>query len=339
MLGVILLTAVNAVVPIVLLILLGYFLRQKGFLNEGFTKIGNKLVFHVFLPVMLFVNVYTIESFSAIAWDVVVFTVGMLFTLFFVGILLANLTTKQRNRKGVVLQCVFRSNFAIIGLSLAGTLAGEQGMAVSAIMTAFGLPVFNILSVLALTIYADGDGKQKQNWKNTVLTILKNPMIIAVVLGFVALGIRELQKAFCGEVVVSLERDMPFFYKPLQQITAMTSPFALVVLGGEFAFSAVKGLFKEISLSTLWRLVFSPLLSIGTAFLLSQFTPLLSCGKAEYAALVSFFGTPVAVSSAVMAYEMGGDEQLATQLVVWTSILSIVTIFLQVCILMAFGLL
>ncbi len=339
MLGVILLTAVNAVVPIVLLILLGYFLRQKGFLNEGFTKIGNKLVFHVFLPVMLFVNVYTIESFSAIAWDVVVFTVGMLFTLFFVGILLASLTTKKQNRKGVVLQCVFRSNFAIIGMSLAGTLAGEQGMAVSAVMTAFGLPFFNIFSVLALTLYADGEDRHKRSWKKTLLTILKNPMIIAVALGFVALGIRELEWLAFGEVVLSLERDMPFFYKPLQQITAMTSPFALVVLGGEFAFSAVKGLFKEISLSTLWRLVFAPLLSIGTAFLLSEFTPLLACGKAEYAALVSFFGTPVAVSSAVMAYEMGGDEQLATQLVVWTSIFSIFTIFLQVCILIAFGLL
>ena len=339
MLGEILLTAVNAVVPIVLLILLGYFLRQKGFLNESFTKIGNKLVFHVFLPIMLFVNVYTIESFSAIAWDVVVFTVGMLMALFFIGILLANFTTKQRNRKGVVLQCVFRSNFAIIGLSLAGTLAGEKGMAVSAIMTAFGLPVFNMLSVLALSMYEEGDGRQTGSWKNTVLTIIKNPMIIAVALGFVCLGIRELQKLIFGKVALSLERDMAFFYKPLQQIQSMTSPFALVVLGGEFAFSAVKGLFKEISLSTVWRLILAPLLSIGTAFLLSEFTPLLSCGKAEYAALVSFFGTPVAVSSAVMAYEMGGDEQLATQLVVWTSIFSIFTIFLQVCILMAFGLL
>ena len=57
----ILTTATNAVTPVILLILLGYFLMQKQFLNKEFVKIGNKLVFKVCLPVMLFVNVYNIE--------------------------------------------------------------------------------------------------------------------------------------------------------------------------------------------------------------------------------------------------------------------------------------
>ena len=90
---------------------------------------------------------------------------------------------------------------------------------------------------------------------------------------------------------------------------------------------------------TVWRIVLTPLLGIGGAFLLSRYTGLLSCGVNEYPALIALFGSPVAVSSAVMAGSMGNDEQLATQLVVWTSLCSIVTIFLQVCILMGAGLL
>jgi len=111
------------------------------------------------------------------------------------------------------------------------------------------------------------------------------------------------------------------------------------VLGGQFEFSAVKGLRKEIIVGTVGRIVLAPLVGIGGAVLLSSFTPLLSCGVNEYPALIALFGSPVAVSSAVMAGAMGNDEQLATQLVVWTSICSIATIFLIVCLLMAAGLL
>jgi len=96
---------------------------------------------------------------------------------------------------------------------------------------------------------------------------------------------------------------------------------------------------KEIVAGTLWRIVLAPLLGIGIAIVLSKYTNLLSCGVNEYPALVALFGSPVAVSSAVMATSMGADDQLATQLVVWTSIFSIFTIFAQVCILMSMGLL
>jgi len=43
------------------------------------------------------------------------------------------------------------------------------------------------------------------------------------------------------------------------------------------------------------------------------------------------------VAGAVMAAEMGGDEQLATQLVVWTSVFSVITMFLIICTLMWLG--
>ena len=170
-------------------------------------------------------------------------------------------------------------------------------------------------------------------------SIAKNPLILGVLSGLLCLAIRELQLSIFGTVVFSLKEDVKILYTSLNDLKAIASPFALLVLGGQFEFSAVHGLLREITVGTVWRIILAPVIGIGGAFLLSTYTDLLTCGVNEYPALIAMFGSPVAVSSAVMAGSMGGDEQLATQLVVWTSLFSIVTLFIQVCLLMAVGLL
>ena len=159
-----------------------------------------------------------------------------------------------------------------------------------------------------------------------------------MLLGLGCLAIREAQLVAFGRVVFALNRETKFLYTTLSNLKSIASPFALIVLGGQFEFSAVKGLLKEIVAGTTARIVIAPIIGIGGAVLPSAYTGLLSCGPAEYPALIAMCGSPVAVSSAVMAGNMGNDELLATQLVVWTSIFSIVTVFLEVCILMAAGL-
>lgn len=333
----ILFTAVNAVAPVILVILLGYYLKTKGFLTKEFLKIGNKLVFNVCLPCMLFVNVYDIEGFSAINWDIVIYCVSVLVLIFGLGLVASVMATKVPQRRGVIWQCTFRSNFAIIGLSLASALGGDGAVAVAAIVSSFTVPLFNIMAVIALSVFVQEGGK-KPSIKSMVMNIVKNPLIIGVALGLGCLAIREVQLAIFGDVVFALNKHIPFLYKTLSNLKSVASPLALIVLGGQFEFSAVKGMMKEIVTGTVWRIVIAPLLGIGGAILLSANTGLLHCGVNEYPALIAMFGSPVAVSSAVMAGNMGSDEQLATQLVVWTSIFSIFTIFAEVCILMALGL-
>ena len=333
----ILVTATNAVLPIVLLILLGYWLRQIGFLSAEFVKTGNKLVFNVCLPCMLFINVYDIEGFEAIAWDLVMYSMVMVFGIFLLGMLIAVLTTKQSRRRGAMSQAVFRSNMAIIGLSLASALGGNEAVAVAAIVSAFTVPVFNVLAVFALTFFSEDGNKGKTDYRKIFRNIAKNPLIISIALGMVCLAIRSLQTSVFGRTVFQL-KDIQFLYKALNNLKSIASPFALLVLGGQFTFSAVKELWKEIVSGTLGRIILAPLVGIGTAVLLSSLG-ILNCGVNEYPALIALFGSPTAVSSAVMAGQMGADEQLATQLVVWTSIGSIFTVFGTVCILMAMGLL
>ena len=330
-------TALNAVMPIVLLIVLGYLLRQKGVLTDQFLSIGNKLVFSVCLPVMMFVNVYGIASISDVRWDICLYSVAAVALLFLLGIVMALAVTPVPERRGVLLQCSFRSNFAIIGMPLAATLGGEAGAAVAAVLSAVTVPVFNVLAVIALSAFRRENGRPVSGRK-LLLDVVQNPLIDGVALGVAALLIRQWQVAQFGSVAFSLQRDLPWLYSAAKDLKSIASPLALLRLGGQFRFSAVKELWKEVAAGTVCRTVMAPLLGVGGAVLLGNWG-VLQCGPAEYPALIALFGSPVAVSSAIMAREMHNDEQLATQLVVWTSIASIVTVFLTVCLMMSLGLL
>lgn len=334
--GHIIITAVNAVFPIVGLILLGYILKRVGFLSQGFIKNGSKLVFTVALPSMLFVNVYDIGSFGDIPWSFVAYCAGIVCLLFAAGFVVAAVGTKVPERRGVLWQCAFRSNFAIIGMPLAASLGGAQAEAVAAIVSALVVPMFNILAVIALSVFVPGNEQKGPTFRSFGKSIVKNPLIIGVALGLLCIGIRALQQRFLGEVVFSLRNQLKPLYTVLVNLKSMTTPLALIVLGGQCEFSAVKGMFREIAIGTLVRIVLAPAVAISGALLMAHMG-LISCGAGELAALIALCGSPVAVSSAIMATEMKNDSQLASQLVVWTSVFSVLTIFLTVCILMAVG--
>ncbi len=334
----ILTTAMNAVLPIVLLCLLGYFLKRMGFLSEQFAKNGSKVVFYVCLSSSLFVNVYNITDFSSVAWDVVIYCLCAIVLLFVLGLVSAILTTPVPARRAVILHGIFRSNFAIIGLSLAASLGGDEAMSVASVVSAFVIPLYNVLGVISLTMFTGG-GEKRYSVKNFLLDIIKNPMILGAVAGGVCILLRGAQVMVFHKTVFTIKDHLPFLFETVNKLKTMTTPLALVVLGAQFTFSSVKGLWKEILVGTVWRLVLAPVLGIGLAVILTRYTGLLHCSAASYPALIAVFGSPVAVSSAVIAAEMGGDEQLATQLVVWTSIASVVTIYATVCVMMAMGLL
>ena len=328
-------TALGAVLPIVLLILLGYLLRQKNFLTDGFLAVGSKLVFRVCLPVMLFLSVYSVGGLAEIRWDICLYCIAAVLVLFLLGLATALTVTKVPERRGVLVQCVFRSNFAIIGMPLAEALGGEGATAIAAVLAAVVVPLFNVLAVLSLSMFRREEG-EGVSVKKIARDVAKNPLIAGVMIGLLALLLRQWQVNCFGAVVFSLERDVPILFEVLSDIRAITSPFALLVLGGQFRFSAVRGLWKEIVTGTLWRTVLAPAVGLVGAILLSKWG-VLTCDAGCYAPMIAVFGSPVAMSSAIMAREMKNDEQLAIQLLVWTSLVSVVTIFLIACVMMSLG--
>lgn len=333
----ILITALNAVLPIILMIALGYLLRQKVFFGDDFLRNGNKLVFKLCLPSMLFVNIYRIPGLRDIRWDIVVYVAAALCVIFAMGIAIAVATTKVADRRGVIAQCIFRSNYAIIGMPLAAALGGQEAEAVAAVLSAVAVPILNVLAVISLSAFVHQDNSGKTSVRHILLDIVKNPLIQGVVAGLLCLVVRWLQVAFFANVVFSVSVHLKPVFTVLENLKAVTTPLALIVLGGQFSFSAVKALRKEIIVASLSRVLLAPLVGIGGAILLSRLG-LLHCGTAQYPALVALFASPVSVSSAIMASQMHNDEQLSTQLVVWTTVASGITVFLISCGLMAAGL-
>lgn len=317
--------AINAVMPIIMLIVLGYILKQIGFLDANFVKRGNKLVFRVGLPALLFYTIYNVEDLGAFNWSTVWFSIGAVLLIFVLGLIVVRLFVKDRKRKGVVLQCIFRSNYAIIGIPLAEALGGPEGIALVAVLSAFVVPLFNVLAVIALSLFTNEGGKI--DIKSVLKKIVTNPLILGTVAGLVALLIRSLLPVGAdGLPVFYIYRDLKFVYKAVENLSKLATPLALIVLGGQFVFSAAGKMLKEIIIGVSWRTLLSPAVGIGLALLLTHLG-VVNFGPAEFTVFVALFGTPVAVSSAVMAGEMGCDDQLAGQYVVWTSVCSMFTIF------------
>lgn len=335
--GQIFITAANAVLPIVLLIFVGFVLKKHSFLSPDFLSVSNKLIFNVCLPVMLFVNVYNIDSIHSLRWDLITYSVILVLVIFVLGLITAVTTTKVISRRGVLLQCTFRSNFAIIGLSLAASVGGSEAESMAAVISGFVIPVYNILGVVALSIF--DENKNRHDFTGILQSIAKNPLIIGASAGLLCLLLRYVQERIFCNVIISVQKDVPFVLSAMNQLKNCTTPLALIILGGQFQFSAAKQAWKEVIIGSVWRIVIAPVLGIGTAILLSQYTNVIRFGPNEYPALIALFGSPTAVSSAIMARQMGGDEQLATQYVVWTSLGSVVTLYLIVCVLMSMGLL
>ncbi|MBQ1244107.1 MAG: AEC family transporter [Clostridia bacterium] len=326
----------NAVMPILLMMLLGYFLKTVHFADEAFFKKANTLVFKVFLPTLLFINVYDIESLAAVNWRAVIYTLLIVLVLCGAGLILTKLLFRTRSKIGPLCQCSFRSNYAIIGIPLAETLGGSAGVGFACVLSAVAIPLFNVLAVVILSHYSSE--KQAGSVKATIKKTATNPLIIGVLLGVIVLAIRSaLPLNAEGEIVFSIARDLPWFYSALKTVAKGTTALALIVLGARFDFSRVSSLLGEITFGTLMRLVVAPLVGIGTGILLSENTSLINITATEYPALISLFASPIAVSSAVMVGEIGGDEQLAGQLVVWTSVFSMFTMFGTIFIMKSFG--
>ena len=336
--------AVNATMPIVFVVAIGYILKRIGIMSADFASKANKLVFRVFLPVMLFLNVYSIEDISSIRADFLVFAALGVVATFAIGIPFSLAITKSPERRGVMHQAIFRSNNAIIGVSLATLLAGVEGAIAASILSAVVVPIFNALGVVALSMYGnstDSDKEVTENsenkptrvkfpFKKVIIGIIKNPLIISIALGFCALGIRAILTACGSDFRIS---NIGAIYKTLEYLSSLATPLALIALGGQFEFSAIGELKKEIIGGTLGRIIFAPVLMIALAALI--FRDSLTPGM--YAALVAVFATPVAVSTVPMSQEMGCDSRLAGQLVIFSTLFSSITVFLFALVLSLLG--
>lgn len=309
--------AISAVTPIILLVGLGYFLKRIKIIKAELAPSLHKIVFRVLLPAMLFLNVYKSESIGDIDFGYIIYAFIFIVAVFLISIPAVVFITKKQERRGALLQATFRSNFALIGLPVSVALFGEEGAAVASLLSIAIIPLYNILAVISLSIF-NADGK-KPSVKSVVLQIVQNPLILGIAAGMVALITRAL---FVKHGISFRLTDIAPVFKVLEYLSAAATPLALLTLGAQFEFSAIRSLRREIIFGTVLRVLIVPLLGIGIAYILKDnFT------GAHFATFVALFATPIATSSVPMAEVMGSDSALAGQLVIWTTLLSSFTIF------------
>ena len=310
--------ALEAVSPIILTVAVGYLLKRIGLMTVSVAKACNKLVFRLFLPVMLFLNVYKIQNLTEMDFGYMAYALLGVFALFVIALPITIVMARKKVYRGPIWQASFRSNFALIGIPLAQSLCGDEGVAVASLLSAATVPFLNVLAVIALSVFREGG--ERPSVKKILLGILKNPLIQAIAAGIAILGLRAV---FVKEGIAFRISDIKPIYTVLGYLSNLATPLALISLGAQFEFSAISSLRREIFTGTLMRTVVSPLLGLGVAyfFFRDHFQ------AAHFASLVAVFATPVSVSSAPMAQEMGNDAALAGQLVVWTTLVSALSIF------------
>ncbi len=305
----------EAIMPIFLLMLLGYVLKQLKISDKkGFDTV-NKLVFKCFLPVLLFYNIYKTETAQVFDMKLIAFTIAGVICVFVLGYFAVFALTKENAKRGVMLQSFFRSNFAILGIPLVNYICGDESSGLTSLMVAVVVPLFNVFAVVALERFREGN--EKLNILRLMKGVITNPLIIGCIVGIVFF-------AFDIKLPTIIE-------KPVKDISSVATPLAIIVLGSSFVFSSIKGYVREIVICVSARLVIVPLILLPIAVWLGFSGEALAC-------LLVTFASPVAVSSFAMAQQMDGDENLAAQVIVISSALCLITLFLWIFALSYIGL-
>ncbi len=322
-----LLFAVKTVSPILLMMVAGYCLREFGLIDDDFTRTANRLIFRVFIPAMLYLNIYNIDDVGDIDGGFLIYAAAAVLVITLIALPVTMLVTRENARRGVIMQAAARSNTALVGLPLAQALFGQAGVAALSLQSAITIPLCNVLAIVSLSVFG---GEKRPDFRRILKTVFGNPLILSVGAALLTLGMRRL---FVLSGVTLRLTDLGPVFTFLTYLSNLATPLSLLVLGAQFRFSAVSSLKREIVLGVIFRNVAAPILGLGCAYLFfsSRFS------GAQFASFVALFATPVAASSVPMVQELNGDVTLAGQLAVWTTVVSAFSIFIAAFLLRAAG--
>lgn len=307
------LTCLQAVLPIFALLALGYACQRIGVIKRDDVPAMNKVAFNVFLTCTVFISVYSCDLASTFDPALLVFCACMTLGSFGLATLYSRIAVPVENQRGVVVQGMFRSNFIMVGMQLASGLAGQEGIAAMAMLCIVTVPLNNVLAVVTLSLH----GGEPTSWGQTLIKIAKNPLIIATLLGILLL---VLGVNLPGPVVGII-----------QQMSNVSTPLMLFLLGAFFRFGSLRDYAVQLVAVSLGRLVAIPAIVVGLAFVMGFH-------GVGLVALVSIFAVSTANASFTMAQQMGGDDELAGDIVAVTSALCPFTLFAWSYLLMSVGL-
>jgi len=214
-----LIISVHAILPMFLVMALGYGARCLGWIRREEILNINKIAFRIFLPCLLFYNVYCSDLSGSFDPLLIAYAVGGVLVSFAMALGYTLLTEKLPERRGVMIQGMFRSNYVIMGIPVATALLGADQLGTVSILIAIIVPIFNMVSIIVLEVFRG----QKPKPLHILGQIAKNPLVIASVLGVLAL-VAKIRLPYILE-------------KTVQSVSGIASPLQLFLLGAFFQFS------------------------------------------------------------------------------------------------------
>ncbi|MEE1313202.1 MAG: AEC family transporter [Lachnospiraceae bacterium] len=304
--------SLNSTIPIFFVIFIGWFLRQRGMLDDGFLSAGNKFVFSVALPALLFRDISGADIRNVFDLKYVLYCM-IVTSLMFWGIwLFTEIFMKDKSMIGAFVQASFRGSAAILGIAFIENIYGHS--TVGPLMIVASVPLYNIYSVLVLTMR--GTGNENGSIKTAFINILKNPIILGI---------------FAGLPFSFLHVDFPnVIDKCINNLAITATPLGLLLVGAGFEGKKALAKIKPTMAATIIKLFILPMLFLPIAMYLGFH------GESMIAILI-MLGSPTTVSCYIMAKNMGNDHVLTSSIIVMATLLSSVSLTFWVFILRTTG--
>lgn len=292
----------DILIPLYLLITLGYFLKKYQFPNKEFWPGIERLTYFILFPALLFAALLKTQiNLALIGQVLVVITIPTAISGLFqwLGFLSPNL---EEATFSSMFQGAARNN-TLISLVVAAWLVPSNGVAIMAITILIMVPFNNLSAIFVLMHY--GDNNQTKVQTKRWLGIVKNPLIIACILGL-SFSILEIKLA------TPLVNTADFLGRS-------ALPFALLAVGAGLKFGSIFEKKLAIFLSTFAKLLLTPVLALSLCIAFDA-----SADLAKIA--IIFSAMPTAVSSFILAKQMGGDADTMAQIITVQTIIAAFTI-------------
>jgi hypothetical protein len=302
-----LLLPVKAILPLALLVSLGYLLKRLRLLTPQTLTAMNKVSFNAFIPCMIFYNLYSADASQAFNGPVILYAAVTISAVFILLLIFMPLFVRDNTKRSVLVQGMARSNILLMGVPVVAQVCsqvgftGAESLGLISIIVAVVAPINNIFAIVAFGIFKD----DRANIRKMLLDIVKNPLIIASAAGILMLAFR-----------VKPPGVLDIFFGDVARVA---TPLALILLGGFFEFKSAAGCVRYITAAVAVKLVVIPAVMMTGAVLLGfRGLALIS--------LLPVYCAPTAVVSFTMAEQMGGDASLAGHIVVFSTASSAVTL-------------
>lgn len=302
----------EAVLPIFIMLIAGCVARRTGLMTEKDVRRFNAVNFKTFMPIMLFESIYSSDLETAVNPALIAYSVVAVLLMLGLCVAFVMLVEKENSKRGVMIQGLYRSNFALVGIPVADALMRGGDISVVAVQLAVVVPIFNLAAVVIL----EGFGGKKPNFRHMLLDILKNPLIIASALGVLFL---------------ILDINLPYaLASVVEDMAGVAGPLALFTLGAFFRVGSFGKYKKELIMVCTGRLLVIPGVFLSLGYLLGF-------RGADFAGIMGLFASCSAIASYIMAEQMGGDSELAGNIVIVTSFLCSFTLYLWAVLFMSLG--